>query len=89
MAQVKYKDPRKAADRREYFRQYHEQRKAGLDTTRKVDRRQRGRRERVGPSFGDLRAAIIKRNRYLEEFGGWPERRALHPESIAETIAKR
>ena len=87
---VKYKDARKASDRREYFREYHERRRlAGKITSQRRGKVIGKSVPRAGPSFGDLRSATTKRNKYLEEVGGWPERRALHPESIEETLAKR
>ena len=83
MAQVKYKDKRTSAERREYFAQYHRNRRMAVKLAPVVE-------DRADPmTENELRAATNVRLRYLETHKSWPESRHEYPETISETLARR
>jgi hypothetical protein len=79
---------RTAAQRRDYFQQYHERKKLGRESARvAVD----GRGVIVGLGHRYFFNESEARQHHLRDESGmmcWPERRHTHPETIEETLRR-
>lgn len=82
-------EKRTAEQRREYMRAYHQARKEKqAKAPTKLRQVVTLIRDLPSPAVVAMREAWLKRKKYLEEVGGWPERRARHPESLEETLQR-